>query len=207
VLCQVDQSIYNSITAEVVAAQQLAKQYTSFRTPSTATLSLHADSNSGGSSDEECTLAASSLREIVRRFRAVVSIPDDPLQQLHMAIAAAFASWNSPAANKYRHLNGLDRSSGGTAVTVQRMVFGNRNRHSSGSGLAFSRNPYSGLSAMYGEFLPGQLGEGQSEGSFGGERRAVELEEGIGRIDAGLSERLGGMLMLLERTFGDMQVT
>jgi pyruvate, orthophosphate dikinase len=201
VLCQVDQSIYNSITAEVVAAQQLAKQYTSFRTPSTAT-SLHADINSGSSSDEECTLTASSLREIVRRFRAVVSIPDDPLQQLHMAIAAAFASWNSPAANKYRHLNGLDSSSGGTAVTVQRMVFGNRNRHSSGSGLAFSRNPYSGLSAMYGEFLPGQLGEG----SFDGERRAVELEAGIGRIDAGLSERLGGMLKLLERTFGDMQV-
>jgi pyruvate, orthophosphate dikinase len=204
VLCQVDQSIYNSITAEVMAAQQLAKQYTSFRTPSTATL-LHADSNSGsgsGSSDEECTLTASSLREIVRRFRAVVSIPDDPLQQLHMAIAAAFASWNSPAANKYRHLNGLGSSSGGTAVTVQRMVFGNRNRHSSGSGLAFSRNPYSGLSGMYGEFLPGQLGEG----SFDGERRAVELEEGIGRIDAGLSDRLGGMLKLLERTFGDMQV-
>jgi pyruvate, orthophosphate dikinase len=84
-------------------------------------------------------------------------VPDDPLVQLRGAIEAVFASWNSPRAAAYRAHHGLD-GTGGTAVVVQAMVFGNLHRDS-GTGVLFSRNPATGADEPLGEWLPGAQGE------------------------------------------------
>jgi pyruvate,orthophosphate dikinase len=97
-------------------------------------------------------LLEDELREVVCRFKLIASVPDDPWQQLDMAVQAVFRSWNSPRAVKYRDVNRLS-SEHGTAVTVQSMVYGNLNAQS-GSGVAFTRNPTTGDKALYGEYLP-----------------------------------------------------
>jgi pyruvate, orthophosphate dikinase len=83
--------------------------------------------------------------------------PADPYQQLRAAIAAVFASWDSPRAVAYRAHHGLD-SRGGTAAVVQAMVFGNINANS-GAGVVFSRNPITGANEEFGEWLPGGQGD------------------------------------------------
>ncbi|MFJ8041658.1 pyruvate, phosphate dikinase [Kitasatospora sp. NPDC096147] len=83
--------------------------------------------------------------------------PDEAGRQLTRAIEAVFASWESQRARTYRELNGIPDDPG-TAVIVQRMVFGNRDDHS-GSGVAFSRDPNSGVNRPYGEVLFGRQGE------------------------------------------------
>ncbi|MGI4758212.1 MAG: pyruvate, phosphate dikinase [Janthinobacterium lividum] len=83
--------------------------------------------------------------------------PIDPLVQLHRAVAAVFASWDSPRARAYREHQKISDDLG-TAVTVQAMVFGNLDALS-GSGVAFSRNPNTGSPALYGEYLVGRQGE------------------------------------------------
>jgi pyruvate,orthophosphate dikinase len=76
---------------------------------------------------------------------------------LVLAIAAVFSSWHTPRATTYRNLHGLSHELG-TAVTVQAMVYGNRDNHS-GSGVAFSRDPNTGEAAAYGEVLFGRQGD------------------------------------------------
>ncbi|MFC5065191.1 pyruvate, phosphate dikinase [Actinomycetospora atypica] len=83
--------------------------------------------------------------------------PDDPWDQLRAAIAAVFRSWDSPRARVYRERYGIPHD-GGTAVTVQAMVFGNRDAHS-GTGVAFSRDPSTGAPELYGEWVAGGQGE------------------------------------------------
>lgn len=83
--------------------------------------------------------------------------PTDPREQLNRAIAAVFASWNSPRAKAYRDHQGISHDLG-TAVTIQTMVFGNVD-DDSGSGVAFSRNPNTGEAILYGEYLFGRQGE------------------------------------------------
>ena len=92
------------------------------------------------------------------------TIPADPLVQLHGAIQAVFASWNSPRAVAYRRHHGLD-DAGGTAVVIQAMVFGNLPRDS-GTGVLFSRNPATGADEPMGEWLPGAQGEDVVSGTF-----------------------------------------
>jgi pyruvate,orthophosphate dikinase len=84
-------------------------------------------------------------------------IPDDAIGQLRRAVAAVFSSWNSPRATTYRELHGVPHDLG-TAVTVQAMVFGNRDDHS-GAGVAFSRNPNTGEPVPFGEVLFGRQGD------------------------------------------------
>lgn len=84
-------------------------------------------------------------------------VPDDATQQLTQAVEAVFSSWNAPRARTYRELNGIPHDLG-TAVIVQRMVFGNRDGNS-GSGVAFSRNPNTGEHVPFGEVLFGRQGE------------------------------------------------
>ncbi|MCU1663307.1 MAG: pyruvate phosphate dikinase [Pseudonocardia sp.] len=91
-------------------------------------------------------------------------VPDDPLVQLRGAIEAVFASWNSPRAAAYRAHHGLD-GTGGTAVVVQAMVFGNLHRDS-GTGVLLSRNPATGADEPLGEWLPGAQGEDVVSGTF-----------------------------------------
>jgi pyruvate,orthophosphate dikinase len=110
--------------------------------------------------DHELDVAA--LARLVEQFRAIVAatgtpFPDDPWVQLRGAVAAVFRSWDSPRAIAYRRSAGL-REDGGTAVTVQAMVFGNLGPGCA-SGVAFTRNPNTGEAGMFGEFLPNAQGE------------------------------------------------
>jgi len=97
------------------------------------------------------------------------TIPDDPYAQLRAAISAVFDSWESSRARSYRRHWGISEV-GGTAVTVQAMVFGNLGDHS-GTGVLFTRNPLSGAAAPYGEWLPG----GQGDDVVGGTHAVQDL--------------------------------
>ena len=83
--------------------------------------------------------------------------PDDPKTQLFGAINAVFQSWENPRANYYRKINDIP-SNWGTAVNVQSMVYGNMGE-TSGTGVAFTRNPATGENKLYGEFLMNAQGE------------------------------------------------
>lgn len=85
------------------------------------------------------------------------AFPQDTRQQLHGAIAAVFNSWDSERASAYRRVNRIP-DDWGTAVTVQMMVFGNRNERSA-TGVGFTRDPATGENAFYGEYLPQAQGE------------------------------------------------
>jgi pyruvate,orthophosphate dikinase len=109
-------------------------------------------------------LDAGDLRALVAAFKRVYAAhgkplpPDEPYAQLEAAIAAVFRSWMTPRAVKYRQINRLEGKLFGTAVTVQRMVYGNVNDRSA-SGVAFSRDPATGERRPYGEFLRNAQGE------------------------------------------------
>ncbi|MFQ6019998.1 MAG: pyruvate, phosphate dikinase, partial [Dehalococcoidia bacterium] len=117
--------------------------------------------SAGVASDAE--IAADQLRRLVQRFKEIIGehssigVPDDPWQQLRMAIEAVFDSWNNRRAIAYREHHHIPRDLG-TAVTVMAMVFGNLGRNS-GSGVCFSRNPADGTRELYGEYLPNAQGE------------------------------------------------
>ncbi len=95
--------------------------------------------------------------EALIRERAGAPVPEDAGRQLQLAVRAVFASWDTPRAKTYRELHDIPHDLG-TAVTVQAMVFGNRDRHS-GTGVAFSRDPNTGEQAPFGEVLFGGQGE------------------------------------------------
>jgi pyruvate, orthophosphate dikinase len=111
----------------------------------------------------ETHLDARHLRELVASFKALVKeetkkdFPDEPLDQLRMAVNAVFASWYGARAVTYRKLYGIPES-WGTAVNVVAMVFGNMGE-TSGTGVAFTRNPSSGEKAFFGECLMNAQGE------------------------------------------------
>ncbi|MFJ4681829.1 pyruvate, phosphate dikinase [Streptomyces sp. NPDC088789] len=107
--------------------------------------------------------ALARLTEAVRQVERLIlhrtgePVPEDAAHQLDLAIAAVFASWDTPRARTYRHLHGIPGDLG-TAVTVQAMVFGHRDGHS-GTGVAFSHDPTTGEHVPYGEVLFGRQGE------------------------------------------------
>ncbi len=109
-------------------------------------------------------LTPEQLHEIVADYRRIIfaeqhghSFPEDPYEQLRMAIAAVFDSWMGRRAIDYRRLNRIPDDLG-TAVTVQAMVFGNMGENS-GTGVAFTRHPSTGEKAVYGEYLLNAQGE------------------------------------------------
>jgi len=106
----------------------------------------------------------SMYRRIVLGTEGRAAVPAYPLAQLRGAIEAVLASWNSPRATAYRAHRGLD-DSGGTAVVVQAMVFGNLHRDS-GTGVLFSRDPATGADEPMGEWLPSAQGEDVVSGTF-----------------------------------------
>lgn len=103
------------------------------------------------------------LAEAVRSVERLIAerhgdaVPEDATRQLELAIEAVFSSWNTPRAKTYRELHGIPHDLG-TAVTVQAMVFGNRDGRS-GTGVAFSRDPNTGEQVPFGEALFGCQGE------------------------------------------------
>ncbi len=108
-------------------------------------------------------LSAEDLQEVVVRFKEIykkhmgVEFPQDPKVQLMEAVKAVFRSWDNPRAIYYRRMNDIP-GDWGTAVNVQSMVFGNMGE-TSGTGVAFTRNPSTGEKKLYGEYLLNAQGE------------------------------------------------
>ncbi|WP_300281915.1 pyruvate, phosphate dikinase [Peptacetobacter sp.] len=108
-------------------------------------------------------LTTEDLKEIVEEFKAIYKkevksdFPQDPKEQLMLAIEAVFRSWNNPRAIVYRKLNDISNKLG-TAVNIQSMVFGNMGE-TSGTGVAFTRNPATGENKLFGEYLINAQGE------------------------------------------------
>ncbi|MEU6738942.1 pyruvate, phosphate dikinase [Streptosporangium sandarakinum] len=100
-----------------------------------------------------------AIREVEAAIgrRAGRPVPDDAAEQLRLAVAAVFSSWDTPRATTYRELHAIPHDLG-TAVIVQAMVFGNRDDRS-GTGVAFSRDPNTGEPVPFGEVLFGRQGE------------------------------------------------
>jgi pyruvate,orthophosphate dikinase len=111
--------------------------------------------------------AADTRRRFEEQFEKVVGAPApaDPWEQLHVAVAAVFESWMSERAVHYRAERGIATDGGGTAVTVQAMVFGNLDDRS-GTGVMFTRDPTGATEAHYGEWLPRGQGEDVVSGAF-----------------------------------------
>ncbi|ETA80183.1 pyruvate, phosphate dikinase [Youngiibacter fragilis] len=108
-------------------------------------------------------LSADDLKKLVVQFKQYYKeqlgeeFPEDPKEQLIESVTAVFRSWDNPRANVYRRLNDIP-SSWGTAVNVQMMVFGNKGE-TSGTGVAFSRNPATGEKKVFAEYLMNAQGE------------------------------------------------
>jgi pyruvate,orthophosphate dikinase len=121
----------------------------------------HYKDGKGFSLDTELT--ADDWKQLIGTYKKIVrdehgsDFPQKPEDQLWGAIGAVFSSWMIPRAKKYRELNQIPES-WGTAVNVQAMVFGNMG-DTSATGVAFTRNPSTGESALYGEFLINAQGE------------------------------------------------
>ena len=108
-------------------------------------------------------LDADDLKEVVVKFKALYKedmgkdFPQDPKEQLMEAVTAVFRSWDNPRAIVYRRMNDIP-GDWGTAVNVQTMVFGNMG-DTSGTGVAFTRNPATGENGIFGEYLINAQGE------------------------------------------------
>ncbi|MEO0238781.1 MAG: pyruvate, phosphate dikinase [candidate division WOR-3 bacterium] len=112
---------------------------------------------------EDFELQAKHLKELVEEFKDIVKkvtgkpFPQDPYEQLWLAIEAVFKSWNNKRAIEYRRLHKIP-DDWGTACNVQTMVFGNMG-FDSATGVAFTRDPSTGEKTVYGEYLPNAQGE------------------------------------------------
>ena len=108
-------------------------------------------------------LTADDLKDIIVKFKSIYKdsqgeeFPQDPKDQLMGAVKAVFRSWDNPRAIVYRRMNDIP-GDWGTAVNVQAMVFGNMG-NTSGTGVAFTRNPSTGAKGIYGEYLINAQGE------------------------------------------------
>jgi pyruvate,orthophosphate dikinase len=108
-------------------------------------------------------LTADDLLDLTVRYKKLLGenageqFPSDPIKQLHMAVVAVFKSWDNHRAKVYRRTQGIPDDLG-TAVNVQSMVFGNKGE-TSGTGVAFTRDPSTGENFFYGEFLMNAQGE------------------------------------------------
>ncbi|MEM9256232.1 MAG: pyruvate, phosphate dikinase [Pseudomonadota bacterium] len=141
---------------------------------------------------------ADDWRQIVGIYKSLVEFPEDPFEQLKMAVQAVFLSWHTPRAIVYREMNNISDKLG-TAVTVQSMVFGNFG-DDSGSGVAFTRNPSTGARQFFGEFLFNAAGEDVVAGI----RTPLSVEALQQRLP-GVYEELFQTQAQLEKHYRDMQ--
>ena len=129
----------------------------------------------------------------------VVAFPQDPMEQLRLAIEAVFGSWNNPRATLYRKQNKIADDLG-TAVNVQCMVFGNKG-DTSATGVAFTRNAADGTNEFYGDYLVNAQGEDVVAG-IRNTSPISELKHVAGLEEAG--QELEDIFVLLEKHFRDM---
>jgi pyruvate,orthophosphate dikinase len=148
----------------------------------------------------DAAFAEDTRRRFVEQFAKVVGerAPADPWEQLRLAVAAVFRSWRSTRATAYRRDRGIAED-GGTAVTVQAMVFGNLDDRS-GTGVLFSRDPLTGSAEPYGEWLP----RGQGEDVVSGRADALPLAE-LAAAQPGAHAELLAAAARLERAGRDVQ--
>ncbi len=156
----------------------------------------------GVKSDAE--VPAGELRKLTQTFKDIVSgrtgspFPQDPKEQLRLAISAVFDSWFAKKATEYRRIHGIP-SDWGTAVTVMAMVFGNLGE-TSGTGVGFTRDPRNGERRFYAEFLA----NAQGEDVVAGIRTPEHIEELRARMPK-IYEELVAIADGLERHYKDMQ--
>lgn len=155
-----------------------------------------------GTESEE-TLDNEALERLASQYQQAIedagyTPPDDPFDQLTASARMVYRSWTSDRARTYRRLEHLENL-GGTAVTVQAMVFGNRGL-SSGAGVAFSRDPSTGAATPVIEVLFGSQGEDVVSG-----RRTPDTEQTFLRVAPAAAPRLDEALDALEREFRDVQ--
>ena len=148
-------------------------------------------------------LDAEHLKDVVGRYKAIVrehtdrDFPQDPREQMDLAINAVFDSWNSDRAILYRRRERIP-SDAGTAVNVVAMVFGNLGMDS-GTGVAFTRDPGSGEQGVYGDYLQ----NAQGEDVVAGIRNTVPLAE-LKQIDEGAYVELLETMSTLESHYRDL---
>lgn len=153
---------------------------------------------------EDGDLAPGQLRDLVDDYRQIVRdhgsapFPDDPHDQLWGAIEAVFQSWRTPRAIAYRKANEIPHDLG-TAVNVQVMVYGNRGT-TSGTGVAFTRNPSTGERLLFGEFLI----NAQGEDVVAGTRHPVPIDQMAHQLGPAY-EQLAATAERLEAHYRDMQ--
>ncbi len=150
-------------------------------------------------------LTADDLKELAEKFKAVYKeamngeeFPQEPKDQLMGAVKAVFRSWDNPRAIVYRRMNDIP-GDWGTAVNVQTMVFGNKG-DTSGTGVAFTRNPSTGEKGIFGEYLINAQGEDVVAG--------VRTPQPITQLEKDLPEcykQFMDLAMKLENHFHDMQ--
>lgn len=131
--------------------------------------------------------------------RAGVEFPSDPREQLRLAIEAVFRSWTNERAIAYRRIHRVPSSIVGTAVNVQSMVFGNMGE-TSGTGVAFTRNPSTGEKEFYGEFLMNAQGEDVVAG--------IRTPQGITELQKVMPKAYEELIAIkdrLEKHYRDMQ--
>jgi len=139
-------------------------------------------------------------RDMLDRIRELSgkAFPEKPADQLAQAVTAVFRSWDAPKAASYRSLNAIDDSAG-TAVTVQRMVFGNAGG-ASGAGIGFTRNPATGDRELYIDFLFNAQGEDVVDG-----RHLARDHERLHRMLPVVWKQLESTAHTLEALFRDAQ--
>ena len=153
---------------------------------------------------QDVELDADDMKELVVRFKEFYKnekgedFPQDPKVQLMEAVKAVFRSWDNPRANVYRRMNEIPYD-WGTAVNVQSMVFGNSG-DTSGTGVAFTRNPATGEKALFGEYLINAQGEDVVAG--------VRTPSPISKLQEempGVYEQFADIANRLEQHYKDMQ--
>ena len=155
----------------------------------------------GVTSDVELT--PENLRELVEQFKQIVrehsgrEFPQDPREQLDLAVRAVFDSWNTSRAHIYRRRERISHDLG-TAVNICTMVFGNLG-DTSGTGVAFTRDPASGKTGAYGDYLP----NAQGEDVVAGIRNTFSLDE-LQRLDPTSFNELMAIMRKLETHYRDL---
>ncbi len=154
--------------------------------------------------EQDIDLDAEGMREVAIRFKRIYEehvgspFPQDPWEQLRLAIEAVFRSWNNRRAIEYRRIHGIPDTLC-TAVNVVAMVFGNLGMDS-GTGVVFTRNPATGEKGLFGEFLP----NAQGEDVVAGIRTPYPIEK-LKEVMPEVYEELEDVAERLERHFRDMQ--
>ncbi|MEJ2861272.1 pyruvate, phosphate dikinase [Actinomycetospora flava] len=161
------------------------------------------DAKKAKGTTNDLDLDAGDFTALVETFKGVVrehagrDFPQDPREQMDLAIRAVFDSWNSPRAHIYRRQERIPADLG-TAVSVCSMVFGNLGMDS-GTGVAFTRDPASGEQGIYGDYLQ----NAQGEDVVAGIRNTLHLTE-LERIDKAAYDELLGIMTTLERHYRDL---